>query len=116
MEKQAKKSERRSAAEWKSLVEAWKKSGLSSTEFGEKHGVDGARLTWWKWHLGRSGRKQRHRAPVKLVEVDVVADTPSASQWELHTAAGDKLRVTESLTVEELAVILRALGLHGRHR
>lgn len=127
MEKQPKKPGRRSATEWKSLLEAWKDSGLSAAEFGDKHGIEGSRLTWWKWHLGRSGAK-RHRgsaaktkrsAGVKLVKVDVVAagSAPEvASQWEIHTAGGDRLRVTESLTIDELEVILRSFGLAGRAR
>jgi hypothetical protein len=116
MEKHRKKPGRRSAGEWASLVEAWTDSGLSAAEFGAKHGIEAARLKWWRWRLAASAQKRKLREPVKLVRLDVVADTPAASQWELHNAAGDTLRVSESITLEELAVILRAFGLRGRGR
>lgn len=117
MQTQGKNPRRRSAAEWASLVGAWTKSGLSAGEFGANRGIEGARLKWWKWHLERAAPKKRHRrGPVRLVKVDVVADDRSSGGWELRTAAGDTLRVTESLTLDELTVVLDRLGLVGRRR
>ena len=118
MDKHRAKSGRRSAAEWAQLVDEWMRSGLSPAEFGAKHGIAGARLTWWKWHLGKTRTRSRRgaRAAVKLVKLDVVPDSRMASLWELRTAAGDALHVSESLTPDELEMILRAFGLLGRQR
>lgn len=119
MDKHRGKSGRRSAAEWARLVDEWTKSGLSPAEFGAKHGIAGARLTWWRWHLAKTRTRSRRRAPraaVKLVKLDVVPDSRMASQWEVRTAAGDALHVSESLTSDELEMILRAFGLLGRQR
>jgi hypothetical protein len=116
METQGKNPKRRPAAEWASLVEAWTKSGLSAAEFGAKRGIEGARLKWWKWRPERSAPRKRHRQPVKLVKFDVVADDPPGGGWELRTASGDTLRVMESLTLDELEVLLHRLGVSGQRR
>lgn len=46
---------RRSRREWAQVVGAWKRSGLSATEFGKRRRVLPATLKWWRWRLGKAG-------------------------------------------------------------
>jgi hypothetical protein len=75
---------RRSAAEWHALVSAWQRSELSAADFGRKHGVNGQRLTWWRWKLAAEP------AAPALVPVEVTSAAPApettASTVEIHVA------------------------------
>jgi len=42
---------RRSAAEWRTLVDDWKSSALDAEAFSADRGVNAATLKWWRWRL-----------------------------------------------------------------
>jgi hypothetical protein len=65
--------ERRSAEEWRELVEEWLASGLSRAEFAARRRLNAVTLGWWKWKLGV--RELPEVVPA-FVEV-VVDDAPS---------------------------------------
>lgn len=92
---------RRSAYEWRRLVGAHKRSGLSSRDFAARHGLAPATLNWW-----RSQFSQRE-PEVRLVPVDVAP--AHAAGWQLKGASGDVLHVEGPLSSEQLAVVLEVL-------
>jgi len=44
-------TERRSAAEWRVLLDDWMASGLDADAFSASRGVNAATLKWWRWRL-----------------------------------------------------------------
>ncbi len=48
---------RRSRQEWSELVRRASRSRLSLEEFGERNGVSGKQLSWWKWWLAGSEKR-----------------------------------------------------------
>jgi len=66
---------------WRQRVEAWQRSGLTQREFGARHEINPATLSWWKWRLNQerdtSALADRHDVPAPIVKVDFVElDTP----------------------------------------
>ena len=47
---------RRSAAEWRTLVQEWSKSGKTREEFSSAHGLRPSTLGWWGAELRRRAR------------------------------------------------------------
>jgi len=64
------KRRKRSRAEWKELVAAWRASGLSQQEFAKEKGLASTTLSWWACRLRREGGDP---AP-SLVPVEVVRE------------------------------------------
>jgi len=96
----AKSSTRRSASEWKNLVEGYQRSGESRRAFCARHGVAENTLSWWQWRLRRGKAAMRTKptstAPL-FVEVppDPVMEPNATTAWdiELDLGAGMTLRL-----------------------
>ena len=105
---------RRSAAEWGELIAAWRRSGLSASEFATEHGVRGRTLEWWRWNLRRR-RKGCDLAPPapRLIPIEVVPDAAGTVDadcaWELQDTQGLVLRVRTGIAVPELDRVLLAM-------
>jgi hypothetical protein len=101
---------RHTAAEWARLVRAWKRSGLTATEFAASVAVAPRMLKWWTWHHAR--RATASLAPtdqVQLVQVDVERPgSEAAPAWELVTDRGLTLRMHRSLPPAEVATVVDA--------
>jgi len=96
---------RRSAEQWRALVSAWQRSGLSAAEFGRKHGVNGQRLAWWRWKLAAEP------ATPMLVPVEVAPTEPAAqvaAAVDLHVA-GKVLVVPPDFDADALRRLLALL-------
>lgn len=52
---------------------------------------------------------------MKLIKVDVLPEASPPGGWALHAPSGHSLHVSETMTLDELDSVLRALGLRG-HR
>ena len=94
---------RRSALEWRELIEAYQCSGEHRDAFCARHEVSVSSLSWWQWRLRQdrktvSGSDASISAPL-FVEVEpdsTVNDQPSAStSWdvELDLGGGMTLRL-----------------------
>lgn len=65
---------RRSADEWRVLVQAWRASQLPCRVFAARRQVNPHTLTWWAWHLGiRAGEVAEAPAFVEVL----VAEAPA---------------------------------------
>lgn len=76
-----KQQQRMSSSAWAARVSEWQASGLTAEEYGQRNGVNGKRLSWWKWHLRGEAKGSKgsqlcvggaRRGP-KLLPVRVVA-------------------------------------------
>jgi hypothetical protein len=106
---------RRTRAEWRRLVNQWRRSGSTARVFAEKHDVEPHTLSWWKWHLKSKPPPAARARPkgdlVRLMRVDV-AETPATRDdiaWELTSASGERLRVRGSIAPADLRAVLSAL-------
>src|SRR5512146_101542 len=100
-----KQQQRMKSADWAELIGQWQASGLTAEEFGRRNNVNGKRLSWWKWQLGRVGRVQTARPGggirkgLRMLPVRVVASgTGSGSvsvprQVQIVVRGGRVLRV-----------------------
>ena len=92
-------AERRSAAEWKTLVERWLRSGESREAFAIANGLNATTLGWWRWKLDIS-------APAFL---DVVVEE-SAPPPDFELAVGQvRVRVPLGFDAGELRRLVDAL-------
>ena len=72
---------RRSAAEWRCLVDEWAASGLTKSEFARAVGVRPTTLAWWRWNLRARDRRAGASATdagLVFAEVELLADSDSA--------------------------------------
>ena len=98
--------------DWAERVKRWKQSGLTAAEFGEREGVQGKQLHWWKWHLGKqevpSVSKLPRLLPVRVVpsrDVEVSKETP----LEIVLQSGHVLRVASGFDPATLRSVLSVL-------
>jgi hypothetical protein len=96
---------RRSEAQWRALVSAFAKSGLSRRAFCARQGVPVSTLDWWRKRLGVVPRAGASRAGSDALFVELsppvsaTSDTrDSVPAWdvELDLGAGVVLRVRRS--------------------
>jgi hypothetical protein len=109
----------RSRDEWARLIEAWKASGLTASQFATRHGVKPKALSTWRWRLKSQSIQPSARSAAKLVQLSVAdlvgpGDT-DCTRWELTTVCGHRLRVQAPLAGAELAQLLGIL-VPGRGR
>lgn len=107
---------RRSAAEWRQIIERWKRSGQSAKTFADRHNLSRSSLTWWRWRLRSEGSAAAQTA--SLAELSFVplttSSTPGAeaplaeARWVIETAAGVRVEMSgaTALVVEGLGVAL----------
>ena len=117
---------RRSAAEWRVLLQEWKRSGQSRDEFARLRGVVPSTLRWWSTELPRrdSGRPAAASkqpglvGPAVFLPVRVVADSgngassaapPSAVCVEVQLDAVGVVRVPVGTDVAWVARLAGAL-------
>jgi transposase len=99
--------------DWAERVRRWKKSGLTAAEFGEREGIQGKQLHWWKWHLGKKAVSSASESPLRLLPVSVV---PSRDQQvsreaplEIVLQSGHTLRVGHGFDPATLRTVLSVL-------
>ena len=68
------------ADEWRTMVMAWKDSGLTAPEFGGRHGVSKQQLHNWAYRLGLTGTgSKKPRGGLATVRLVPVVRRPA---WE----------------------------------
>jgi len=115
-----KQQQRMRSSDWAELIGKWQASGLTAEEFGRRNGVNGGRLSWWKWHLGRAAPEGKtrpgggvRRGP-RMLPVRVVASGTGSGgasrlrQVEIVVRGGRVLRIGVQ-SEAELRGLLRML-------
>lgn len=116
---------RKSAAQWRVLVQEWKKSGQPRDVFADAHGVVGKTLGWWASELSRRSRACTSKgkggaASAVFLPVRVVSEPPGAAtavtpaQVEVVLGAGRVLRVPVGADARWLASVVSALEESAR--
>jgi hypothetical protein len=109
------KTRRRSAQEWREIVDRWGRSGQSARVFAIQQHLSKPSLIWWRWRL----RAEKTPTKPKLAFVPLVASSPrppsspsGEARWVLETKAGIRLEMSgaTALVVDGLAVALQRLG------
>ncbi len=112
------KTRRRSAQEWREIVDRWGRSGQSARVFATQQHLSKPSLVWWRWRLRAAGTSSTTAKP-KLAFVPVVAAPPrlpssaaGEARWVLETQTGIRLEMSgaTALVVDGLAVALQRLG------
>jgi hypothetical protein len=107
---------RESREVWAKRVERWKDSGLTAAEFAAEVGVNPRTLTYWKWHLRASARRdERHAqpAPARADFVEVVAPMVAVEAPEpLEIVLADGLRIRVPVRFDETSLrrVVATLG------
>jgi len=95
-------AKRRTAQEWRRIVEDWGCSGLSKHEFAESIGVNPGTLGWWRW------RFRSEPALPAFIDVVVHEDQVVAPDFDL-TVGNIGVRVPVGFDARELERLLAVL-------
>ena len=104
--------ERRSRAQWSSLVDEREASDQSVASFCRRRGIKPRAFRWWAWKLGRGcGTAQQTSRAIRLLPVDVVESAATADGGSdiAIDLAGMTLRITVGTSPEYVATLARAL-------
>ncbi|MHB8391661.1 MAG: IS66 family insertion sequence element accessory protein TnpA [Acidobacteriaceae bacterium] len=87
------KQSRRSANEWRALMQAFSQSGETRTQFCERHGVALSTFAWWRSHLRHESTavSKISPAPASALFVELAHDKPvatAASNWDVELELG----------------------------
>jgi len=100
--------DRATAAQRMHMVEQFKRSGLTRRAFSKQHGVPISTLNWW---LTKTRRASKLPVPMMFSEVRLAPPPVSSAvtPWamELVSCDGLTVRLRETLSVQELAGLLR---------
>lgn len=99
--------------DWAERIKRWKKSGLTAAEFGEREGIAGKQLHWWKWHLGKKEVLSASESPLRLLPVSVVpsrdVQVSQETPLEIVLQSGHILRVPHGFDPATLRSVLLVL-------
>lgn len=98
------------AAEGRTMVEAWRRSGEPLGRFASRHGVDRRRVAWWASRLEGSEPQAVRFHPVRLAG----GGTGDGGAIELEIGSGWRLRLPRGFDAEELRRVLAVLVEAGR--
>lgn len=104
---------RRPAAEWRTLVAEWERSGLDGARFAASRGVRPATLSWWKYEFRRRDGRSSATPTVAQRFVELVpqrgpSETVTAG-LEAVLTSGVVLRAAADVDVEAFARCVAAL-------
>ena len=103
-------AKRRTASDWASLVEGWKRSGRGAVEFAAGAGLSAGPLRWWKWHLAKDAARPAPKSAMVRVEVrGTRATVTSAAPIEI-TRNGWTVRVDHGVDGDTLGQVLDAIA------
>jgi len=111
------------ASEWAERVKEWRRSGLSSAQYAERHELSGRSLLWWSSHFRRNGfatvsdgGRVRLARVVRRSAPAVTCVASSAVVIELHDARVVVGAGAEPATVTMAIAALRASASQERSR
>jgi hypothetical protein len=100
---------RRSAAEWRELVDGLVASGWSKAEYARHVGVHPGTLGWWRWRFGREARPREERSLARFAQVVVAPDVVPVPDFVVELAEDLRVRVPPGFDATELRRLLAAL-------
>ncbi|MEW6746441.1 MAG: hypothetical protein AB1486_27185 [Planctomycetota bacterium] len=93
---------RRAPGEVAQIVEDYRASGLSQSQFAAKRGVAPATLSWWL-------RRRGERSGSRLVPVRLLGGPPHSSWFEIVVGNGRVVRVGSGFDPDTLSALLRVV-------
>lgn len=100
---------RRTADEWREIVERWRSSGRSKEDYAHKLGVSPITLGWWQWKLAGGGPGPTATPGFAEVVVAETAYEPKPPP-DLVVEIGDlRVRVPSGFDAGELRRLVSAL-------
>ena len=90
--------------EWERRVRRWQRSGLTSTKFATREGVNVKTLRWWSWNL----RREAQPAPSAIEFIEVTPALEPTLAVEVVLANGRVVRVPTSFDDATLCRVLAA--------
>jgi hypothetical protein len=105
---------RRSAEQWREIVERWRASGESAREFAAREGEVAGTLSWWgkrlKTEEPRRARVAKGTGPTfTQLRVRGSSSSSSGGRVEVVTPSGLVVRVTGAVSEADLVAVLRAV-------
>lgn len=100
-------AQRRTAKEWRRIVEDWLSSGRSKEDYARELGVSPITLGWWQWKLGIGAPEPTQMA--RFADVVVVEPEPKPAP-DLVVEVGElRVRVPSGFDAGELRRLVAAL-------
>ena len=84
---------RRSAQQWRELVQAWERSELTGKAFAERNGVKLSTLRWWRSRLRREHGGDQSPQSMRLLPVRAVQDGVGCPEAGSTSSGGVVLRL-----------------------
>lgn len=105
---------RRSAQEWRGLIDEWQESGIDLTEFCRERRIAPSSLRWWRWRLGISSNLSAglaggavRRAPGnEWIRLEIEGSHSNAGGFELRWPSGRVLAIPADFDADALGRIL----------
>jgi hypothetical protein len=92
-------------------VAGWRRSGLSASEYGRAHGVQGQRLSWWSKRLAVGSTSD---SSVRLVPAEVISETYVRARAAVVVRLGAEVAVeitdTAAVGASWVAALVRELA------
>jgi hypothetical protein len=113
---------RRSAAEWVTLIDQWRASGLGLSAFCDQHGLNFGTMSGWAYKQTHKGALERARreadaktelaadfVPIRLIESEPQPRSSSHSGVEIMVAVGRRVVVGAGFDAETLRRVVAVL-------
>ena len=107
---------RRSAQDWRGLIEEWQASGIDLVEFCRERRITPSALRWWRWRLGippgqapiRSVGVARRatRKGNEWIRLEIESPSSSYEAFELRWPSGRVLAIPRNFDAEALCRLL----------
>lgn len=98
------------AAEWAERVKAWRRSGLTSEQYAERHELSARSLLWWSSHLRRhAAAAESEGSAVRLARVVRRAEPSAASSAVVIELHGARVLVGAGAAAATVMIAIAAL-------
>jgi hypothetical protein len=106
---------RRSAQDWRGLIEEWQGSGIDLTEFCRERRIAPSSLRWWRWRLGipadwapirSAGVVRRATRKNDWIRLEVESPSWNTTAFELRWPNGRVLSIPGNFDAETLGRLL----------
>ena len=91
---------KRSARQWRELVEAWERSDLTGEAFAERHGIKLSTLRWWRSRVRREAGGDQSAKSMKLLPVRTEQEQQAVAEADARSGGAVVLRLPGDVTLE----------------